>query len=115
MTQELKRVEYYRRRHFLALELPESFYDDFVRHSDAYIKELASREATLNASIDLHLKQSEAIKQNWRKESVKMKDREARLVAAIKQTLDENGHLADGDNCTLIVLKRTLKELGIEE
>ena len=29
------------------------------------------------------------------------------LRAAIQQTLDENGHLADGDNCTLIVLKRT--------
>lgn len=32
-----------------------------------------------------------------------------RLRAAIQQTLDENGHLADGDNCTLIVLKRALK------
>lgn len=32
-----------------------------------------------------------------------------RLRAAIEQTLDENGHLADGDNCTLIVLKRALK------
>lgn len=32
-----------------------------------------------------------------------------RLRAAIQQTLDENGHLADGDNCTLIMLKRALK------
>ena len=31
------------------------------------------------------------------------------LRQAIKQTLDENGHLADGENCTLIVLKRALK------
>lgn len=31
-----------------------------------------------------------------------------RLRAAIEQTLDENGHLADGDNCTLIVLKRSV-------
>lgn len=31
-----------------------------------------------------------------------------RLRAAIKQTLDENGHLADGDNCTLSVLKRAV-------
>jgi len=30
------------------------------------------------------------------------------LAAAIQQTLDENGHLADGENCTLIVLKRAL-------
>ena len=32
-----------------------------------------------------------------------------RLRAAIQQTLDENGHLADGDNCTLIALKLALE------
>ena len=32
-----------------------------------------------------------------------------RLRAAIQQTLEENGHLADGENCTLIVLKCALK------
>ena len=31
-----------------------------------------------------------------------------RLRAAIQQTLNENGHLADGENCTLIVLKRAI-------
>lgn len=31
------------------------------------------------------------------------------LAAAIRQTLDDNGHLADGDKCTLIALKRALK------
>lgn len=30
------------------------------------------------------------------------------LIAAIKQTLDENGHLADGDVCTLKGLKDAL-------
>jgi hypothetical protein len=30
------------------------------------------------------------------------------LAAAARQTLDENGHLADGDNCTLKVLKEAL-------
>lgn len=35
-----------------------------------------------------------------------------RLRSAIKQTLDENGHLADGENCTLIVLKRALTPNG---
>jgi hypothetical protein len=34
------------------------------------------------------------------------------LAAAILQTLDENSHLADGENCTLIVLKRALKSVG---
>ena len=33
----------------------------------------------------------------------------ATLKSAIKQTLDENGHLADGNNCTLIRLKRAMK------
>jgi hypothetical protein len=37
-------------------------------------------------------------------------DENERLRAAIRQTLDENGHLADGDVCTLIVLKRALPE-----
>lgn len=35
------------------------------------------------------------------------------LLQAIRQTLDENGHLADGENCTLIVLKRALREVGV--
>lgn len=35
------------------------------------------------------------------------------LMQAIRQTLDENGHLADGENCTLIVLKRALREIGV--
>lgn len=33
------------------------------------------------------------------------------LRDAIKQTLEENGHLADGENCTLIVLKRALRKV----
>lgn len=35
-------------------------------------------------------------------------DEIGRLHAAIVQTLDENKHLADGENCTLIKLKRTV-------
>jgi len=38
-----------------------------------------------------------------------------RLRAAITQTLNENGHLADGDNCTLIALKRALPEWELPE
>lgn len=37
------------------------------------------------------------------------------LMAAARRTLEESGHLADGDNCTLLVLKRaveTLEEVG---
>lgn len=36
------------------------------------------------------------------------------LRAAIKQTLDENAHLTDGTNCTLISLKRALPEWELE-
>ncbi len=34
------------------------------------------------------------------------------LAAAIQQTLDENGHLADGDVCTLKVLKDALSKVS---
>lgn len=38
-----------------------------------------------------------------------------RLRAAIIQTLNENGHLADGDNCTLIALKRAMPDWELPE
>ena len=38
---------------------------------------------------------------NWKR-------RAAAYEAAIRETLSNNGHLADGDNCTLIKLKRVL-------
>lgn len=38
-----------------------------------------------------------------------------RLRAAISETLDENGHLADGDNCTLIKLKRVMPNMEFSE
>ncbi len=41
-------------------------------------------------------------------------EREDKLIAAIKKTLNDNLHLADGDNCTLITLKLVLRELGID-
>lgn len=33
----------------------------------------------------------------------------AAMRAAILQTLDENGHLTGGENCTLILLKRAIE------
>lgn len=33
------------------------------------------------------------------------------IMSAARRTLHENGHLADGDNCTLIVLKRAFETL----
>lgn len=37
-----------------------------------------------------------------------------RLESAIQRTLDENGHLADGDNCTLIHLVRAMPTPNVE-
>lgn len=37
-----------------------------------------------------------------------------RLSAAIRKTLDENRHLADGDVCTLIALKRAIEPPNVE-
>jgi hypothetical protein len=34
------------------------------------------------------------------------------LRQAIRKTLNENSHLADGENCTLIVLKQALRKVG---
>lgn len=34
------------------------------------------------------------------------------LRQSIRQTLDENSHLADGENCTLIGLKQALRKVG---
>lgn len=33
------------------------------------------------------------------------------MLYAIRKTLEENGHLADGDNCTLIHLKRAIADM----
>lgn len=38
-----------------------------------------------------------------------------RLRAAIRETLDNNAHLADGDVCTLIALKRALPDWEMAE
>ncbi len=42
----------------------------------------------------------------------KLHDECMTLRQAISQTLNDNGHLADGEVCTLIVLKQALRQLG---
>jgi predicted nucleic acid-binding Zn-ribbon protein len=44
------------------------------------------------------------------KELQEAKERIKHLENAIRKTLDENRHLADGENCTLIELKKALPE-----
>lgn len=50
-------------------------------------------------------KQWAALKNFDKDEIAELRGQNQRLISAIKKTLQENGHLADGDNCTLIVLK----------
>jgi hypothetical protein len=38
-----------------------------------------------------------------------------RLREAIRKTLNDNAHLADGDNCTLLVLKLALPDWEMSE
>jgi hypothetical protein len=45
-----------------------------------------------------------ALESQWREQRAEI----IKLEAAIRQTLDENGHLADGDDCTLIHLKTAI-------
>lgn len=42
--------------------------------------------------------------------SLEERQRVLELEAAIRKTLDENRHLADGEDCTLQELKKTLPE-----
>jgi hypothetical protein len=44
------------------------------------------------------------------KELEEAKERIAHLETAIRSTLAANRHLADGDNCTLIELKKALTD-----
>lgn len=43
--------------------------------------------------------------------SRKMEHQRNELIRAIKQTLKNNMHLADGDDCTLIDLKNAIKKI----
>ena len=42
-------------------------------------------------------------------------ERVKKLVAAAKKTIEDNGHLADGDNCTLYDLREALVAITGEE
>ena len=45
-------------------------------------------------------------------EVVRLRTQRDYLMSAARRTLDENGHLADGDVCTLLVLKRAVETLA---
>lgn len=86
------------------------------------IKEIEGATVTLpNHEYDggfLKLTAGKNIVVDYRAIQTKIKElteREAKLVAGIRKTINDNLHLADGENCTLIELKRTLQSLGLQE
>jgi len=64
----------------------------------------------LNKKIDESLKNAQDIAYQL---GVQRSERNVRVLeAAIIKTLNENAHLADGDVCTLIDLKKSLADIG---
>jgi CO dehydrogenase/acetyl-CoA synthase gamma subunit (corrinoid Fe-S protein) len=79
---------------------------EFARFADA--EELAQWAVRVCVVADNEI---ERLKDN----AASLRTQRDYLMAAARRTLEENGHLADGDNCTLLVLKRaveTLQEVG---
>lgn len=53
-----------------------------------------------------------AIQETLKDEVASLRTQRDYLLSAARRTLDDNGHLADGDVCTLIVLKRAVETLA---
>ena len=64
------------------------------------------------ANLEFAQQNFELAQQNFElaQQNFELKDEVALLKTAILETLEENGHLADGDNCTLIKLKPAIGE-----
>lgn len=61
----------------------------------------------MNHIVDAHVAYSKTIS-DLNRDKVELLERIAHLESAIRKTIDDNRHLADGDNCTLIDLKKAL-------
>jgi 1-aminocyclopropane-1-carboxylate deaminase/D-cysteine desulfhydrase-like pyridoxal-dependent ACC family enzyme len=90
---------------------------DLQAHEDTFCvlfdaKQLAAYtaavEAPLHARIDRLNREMLVLSVDAEKELDKANARIAELEKAIKLTLDENKHLSDGDNCTLVWIKKAL-------
>lgn len=68
-------------------------------------KERADELFGENAICEIERDQARISADDWASRYLREKERADNLHAAIILTLDENGHLADGDNCTLKALK----------
>lgn len=71
--------------------------------------EVASLQGRLDARIE-QLHESESYGFRLTQQLAAANGRVEMLSEAIQQTLDENRHLADGDICTLILLKRAIRK-----
>ena len=93
------------------LEWDSSTFLDMMRERNTLEKQRDELHAEAAFQRNAHAMAQQAIldQGNQLGEAIKQRDE---LVSAIQQTLNENGHLADGDNCTLIVLKRALESIG---
>lgn len=78
-------------------------YNALQKHCDGFAEQAAfQRDARLGALKEL------AIVERQRDELLKQRDE---LLAACLKTLSDNGHLADGDNCTLIDIKLAIRSV----
>jgi hypothetical protein len=62
-------------------------------------------------AVDKHIRALENEIAELRGQTQCLSKRNAKLTTAIEKTLQENMHLADGDNCTLSILKNVLAEV----
>ena len=78
------------------------------------VKELADRYNALQKHCDGFAEQA-AFQRDARlgalKELAKVEGQRNELLAACLKTLSDNGHLADGDNCTLIDIKQAVRSV----
>ena len=72
----------------------------------AAIKDLQRELATEREKVTMLLSDAYALTKNWHDRAESAEREVERLRAGIGECLRTNGHLADGDNCTLIGLKR---------
>ena len=73
--------------------------------------ELARAElATEREKVTMLLSDAYALTKNWHDRAESAEREVERLRAGIGECLRTNGHLADGEDCTLIGLKRCLRD-----
>ena len=78
--------------------------------------ELARAElATEREKVTMLLSDAYALTKNWHDRAESAEREVERLRAGIGECLRTNGHLADGEDCTLIGLKRCLRDPAARE